>query len=143
MWGRNWGVSSAWCMWGLPWGVCFVRLVLGRNYVWCLAIIVIFMRFGHTGAKRCEGCLKVINCGWWKSQKGDSFHRKRRFSPCNTAILWKFIASLTGYILKLILSDTSFHYIAVVIRVWGWQGRKCNSECPNHINIEWAIPENF
>ena len=51
--------------------VCFVGLVVGRNYVWCLVIVVIFMGFGQAGAKRCGGCLKVISWGWWcKSQKG-------------------------------------------------------------------------
>ena len=44
--------------------VCFVGPVLGRNYVWCLVIVAIFMRFGQAGAKRCGGCLKVINCRW-------------------------------------------------------------------------------
>ena len=123
--------------------VCFVGLVLGRKYIWCLVIVAIFMRFGQAGAKRRGGCLKVINCGWQKSQKGDSFHREGRFSLCNTTILWNFIASLTGYILKLILSDTSFHHITVVLRVWGWQDQKCNSKCSNYINIEWTIPEKF
>ena len=83
--------------WGLE--VCFVGLALGRYYVWCLVIVVIFMRFGQAGAKRCGGYLKVINCRWQKSQKGDSFHREGRFSLCNIAISWNFIASLTGYIL--------------------------------------------
>ena len=86
--------------------VCLVALVLGRNYVWCLFIVAIFMRFGQAGAKRC----KVINCKWRKSQKGDSFHREGRLSLCNTAILWNFIASLTGRILLLILLDTSLLY---------------------------------
>ena len=39
--------------------------------------------------------------------------------------------------------DTSFHYTAVILRVWDWQSQKCNSKCPNDINTEWAIPENF
>ena len=30
--------------------VCFVGLVVGGNYVWCLVIVVIFM--GFEGAKR-------------------------------------------------------------------------------------------
>ena len=30
--------------------VCFVGLVVGGNYVWCLVIVAIFMGFG--GAKR-------------------------------------------------------------------------------------------
>ena len=36
--------------------VCFVGLVVGRNYVWCLVIVVIFMGFG--GAKRWGKALK-------------------------------------------------------------------------------------
>ena len=68
--------------------VCFVGLVVERICVWCLAIVAIFMGFGQAGAKRCGGCLKVINWGWrCKSQKGSSFHREDRFSLCNTAVL--------------------------------------------------------
>ena len=67
--------------------VCFVGLAVGRNYVWCLVICVIFMRFGQAGAKRCGGCLKVIDWGWRKPQKADSSHTEDRFSLCNTAIL--------------------------------------------------------
>ena len=53
-----------------------------------LAIVVIFMGFGQAGAKRCGGCLKVINWGWrCKSQKGGSSHREGRFSPFNAAVL--------------------------------------------------------
>ena len=124
--------------------VWFVGLVVGRNCVSCLVIVVIFMGFGQAGAKRCGGCLKVINWGWrCKSQKRGCFHREGRFSLCNTAVLWNFIASLTGYILQKILLDASFHYTTVVLRVWVWQGQKCNSKCPNDINTEWAIPEKF
>ena len=46
--------------------------------------------------KKMWACLKVIKCRWRKSQKGDSFHREDRFSLCNAAILWNFIATLTG-----------------------------------------------
>ena len=96
--------------------VCFVGLVVERICVWCLVIVAIFMGFGQAGAKRCGGCLKVINWGWrCKSQKGGSFHREGRFSLCNTAVLWNFIASLTGYILQKILSDTSLHYITALL----------------------------
>ena len=49
------------------------------NYVWWLAIVVIFMRFGQAGAKRCGGCLKVINWGWRKLQKGTLFIGKAGF----------------------------------------------------------------
>ena len=80
--------------------VCFVGLVVGRICVWYLVIVVIFMGFAQAGAKRCGGCLKVINLGWrCKSQKGGCFHREGRFSLCNTAVLRNFIASFTGYIL--------------------------------------------
>ena len=45
----------------------------------------------------------VISWGWQcKSQKAGSFHRQDRFSLCNTAALWNFIASLSGYILQKI-----------------------------------------
>ena len=75
-----------------------MTLVVGRICVWCLVIVVMFMGFGQAGATRCGGCLKVINWGWrCKSQKEGSFHRKGRFSLCNTAVLWNFIANLTGY----------------------------------------------
>ena len=80
--------------------VSFVGLVVERICVWYLAIVAIFMEFGQAGAKRCGGCLKVINWGWQcKSQKGDSFHRESKFSLDNTAVLQNFIATLTGYIL--------------------------------------------
>ena len=59
--------------------VCFVGLVVERICVWCLAIVAIFMGFGQAGAKRCEGCLKVINWGWQcKSRKGGYFRREGR-----------------------------------------------------------------
>ena len=41
--------------------VCFVGLVKEKNYVWCIVMVVIFMGFGLVRAKRCGGCLKVIN----------------------------------------------------------------------------------
>ena len=44
--------------------VFFLGLVVGRNYVWCLVRVVISMALGQAGAKRCGGCLKVINWGW-------------------------------------------------------------------------------
>ena len=49
-------------------------LVVERICVWCLVIVAIFMGFGQARAKRCGGCLKVINWGWrCKSQKGALF----------------------------------------------------------------------
>ena len=49
-------------------------LVVGRNYVWLLVIVVIFMGFGQVGAKKSGRCLKPINWGWrCKSQRGAIF----------------------------------------------------------------------
>ena len=68
--------------------VCFVGLVVERICLVPCHIAAIFMGFGQAGAKRCGGCLKVINWEWqYKSQKGDSFHREGRFLLCNTAVL--------------------------------------------------------
>ena len=58
--------------------VCFVGLVVERICVWCLAIVVIFIGFGQSGAKRCGGYLKVINWEWpCKSQKRALFIGKK------------------------------------------------------------------
>ena len=83
-------------MWGLPWGLLCGTSVRKDLCVWCLVIVVIFMGFEQAGAKRCGGCLKVIN---WRcvTKRGLFSYREDRFSLCNTAILWNFIASPTGY----------------------------------------------
>ena len=87
-------------MWGLPWDLlCWASGIKYLCMVPCHSCHT-FMGFGQAGTKRCGGCLKIISWGWrCKSQKGGSFHRESRFSLCNTAVLWNFIASLTGYIL--------------------------------------------
>ena len=104
-------------------------LVVGRSYVWCLVIIVIFMGFGQAEAKRCGGCLKVINWGWRrKSQKGGSFHREERFSLLYCETLLKVLLGI---------------YCKRFYCVRGWQGQKCNSKCPNDINTDGVIPEKF
>ena len=52
-------------------------LVVGGNYVWCLVIVFIFMRFGQAKAQRCGGRFKVINWGWLcKAQREGSFYRE-------------------------------------------------------------------
>ena len=38
-------------------------LVVGRNYVWYLVIVVVFIGFGQVGAKRCGGMLKSHHFG--------------------------------------------------------------------------------
>ena len=53
-------------------------LVVGRNYVWCLDIAVIFMGFEQAGAKRCGEWFKVINWGGNAShERGILFKGKR------------------------------------------------------------------
>ena len=52
--------------------VCFVGLVLGRNYVWYLVIVVIFMRFGQAGAE-VWGMLKIHQLRVAKVTKGRLF----------------------------------------------------------------------
>ena len=54
--------------------VCFVGLVVGGNYIWCLVIVVIFV--GSAGAKRWRGgggLFKVIIWG------GNASHKDRQF----------------------------------------------------------------
>ena len=119
-------------------------LVVQRICVWCLVIVAIFTGFGQARAKRCGGCLKVISWGWrCKSQKGDSFHREGRFSLCKTAVLWNFIASLTGYILKKILLDTSFHYTTVVLLVWGRQSQSATQSVLMILTLNGLFKKNF
>ena len=127
-------------MWGLK--VCFIGLVVGRNYVWCLVIFVIFMEFGQAWAKRCEGCLKVINWGCQsKSQKGGLSHREDRFLLCNAAALSNFTANLTGYILK------RFYLIPLLTTLLLFYvfefGKAKNSKCPNNATTERAILKIF
>ena len=64
--------------------VCLVGLGVRGNYVRCLVVVVINMKFG--GAKRCEGSLKSSFCGvvvkagagWvlegYEPQRGTSFY---------------------------------------------------------------------
>ena len=69
MQGRRGGVISAW--WQVRTALRFaLGLMVGGNYVWCLVIVAIFMRFGQAGAKRCGGRFNVIN---W----GDNAYHKR------------------------------------------------------------------
>ena len=113
--------------------VCFVALVVKRICVWCLVIVAIFMVWEMLKSHQLGVKMQVT--------KGGSFHRESRFSLCNTAILWNFIAyglyTVKGFIMYF------FHYTAVALCVWDWQSQKCNSKCPNDINTEWAIPEEF
>ena len=58
--------------------VCFVGLVLGRNYVWCLDIVVIFLRFGQAGAKKVWGMLKSHQLQVAKVKKEGLFSKGRQ-----------------------------------------------------------------
>ena len=79
--------------------VCFVGLVVERICVWCLVIVVIFMGFGQAEAKRCGGCLKVINWGSNKSHKRGTLSIGKAGSQYVKLLYCETIASLTGYIL--------------------------------------------
>ena len=57
--------------------VCFVGLVVGGNYIWCLVIVVIFV--GSAGAKRWGGLFKVIIWGGNASLKDGQFLWGRGF----------------------------------------------------------------
>ena len=71
---EQWGIQFSLVTCGDCLEVCFVRLVVGSNYVWCLVKVVIFVGFEKAGAKRCGGCSKVISWGWrCKSKKGTVF----------------------------------------------------------------------
>ena len=115
------------CLW-----VCFVGLVVGRTCVWYLVSSHIYKIWANRG-KNVWWMLKSHQLG--VAMEGGSFHREGRFSLCNTAVLWIFNASFTGYILWKVLLDTSFHYTTVVLRLWGWQSQKCNSKYPNTMSF--------
>ena len=90
------------------------------------------MGFGQAGAKRCGGCLKVINWGWrCKSQKGALFLGKAG-SHCVMLLSCEvFLQVLLGIYCKRFYWIPSFHYTTVLLRVWGLQSQTCNSKCPN------------
>ena len=53
--------------------VCFVRLVVGENYIWYFIIVFIFMGFGQAGAKHVGDALNSSNGGSNATQKGGDF----------------------------------------------------------------------
>ena len=56
--------------------LCFVGLVLGENYVWCLVIVVILMGFGQARAKRYGILFKSHELGWQCTpQEPNSFYK--------------------------------------------------------------------
>ena len=73
--------------------------------------------------------------------KGGSFHREGRFSLCNTALLWNFIANLTGYILWKILLDTSLLLLFYVFEVA--TAKSATQSVLMILTLNWAIPEKF
>ena len=96
-------------MWGLPWGL--LRGTSGRKEL-CMVPYNSCHIYGiwTSRSKKEWEILKSHQLGGWRtSEKGDSFHREGRFSLCNTALLWNFIASLTGYILIALYIYTSIY----------------------------------
>ena len=75
--------------------VCLMGLGVGGNYVWCLAIVVIFMRTG--GAKRWGAGGSVLKPIFEVANHdgGGSFYVG--ISRYVILLFWNFIASLTGY----------------------------------------------
>ena len=118
-------------------------LVVQRICVCCLVIVAIFTGFGQARAKRCGGCLKVINWGWrCKSQKGDSFIGKAG-SHCVILLYCEvFLQVLLSIYCKRFYWIPSFHYTTVVLCVWGWQSQKCKSKCPNE-TMNGLFQKNF
>ena len=84
-------------MWGLLWGLlCGAS---GRKDL-CIVPCHSCHIYGiwTSRSKKVWGMLKSHQLGVvMQVTKGGSFDRKGRFSLCNTAVLWNFIASLTGY----------------------------------------------
>ena len=84
--------------------VCFVGLVVGGNYIWCLVIVVIFV--GSAGAKRWGGgggrdSLKSSFGVAMQATRTDSFYGEGGFSLCNTAVLKFYCKSY--WVLQIIL----------------------------------------
>ena len=130
-------------LWGLPWGLLSgtsVRKKLCIVFCHSCHIYEIWTRW----SKRCGGCLKVINCGWRKSQKGDSFQRKAG----SHYVILLYCETLLQVLLGIYCNwfywiPTSFHYVTVILCVWCWQDQNCNSKCPNYINIELGYSKKF
>ena len=105
-------------MWGLPWGLlCGTS---GRKDL-CMVPCHSCHIFGiwTSRSKKVWGMLKSNHLGvGMQATKRGVFHREGWFSLCDTAVLWNFIASLTGYILWKILLDTSFHYTTLLLYVF-------------------------
>ena len=59
--------------------------MVGGNYVWCLAIVVIFMGSGE--AKRWGDALKSLFGVAMQAKRRENFYEKGGFSLCNTAVL--------------------------------------------------------
>ena len=90
-------------MWGLPWGL--LCETSGRKDL-CMVPCHSSHIYGiwTNRSKKVWGMLKSHQLGVVMQVTkggggggGGSFHREGRFSLCNTAVLWNFIASLTGY----------------------------------------------
>ena len=112
MWRRSGRVSSAW------WHVrTALRFALGKDLcmVPCHSCHIYLWDLDKQEQKGVGACLTFKNWGCQcKSQNGGSFQRESRFSLCNTAVLWNFIASLTGNILEKIILDTSLYYCCFI-----------------------------
>ena len=124
LWGRGEGASEEYLK------VCFVGLVVSENYVWCLAIFVIFMGFWIWRIKKEVGdALKSpFAVAMQAASRGrDSFNEEVGFPLCNNAAL-KLYLSLTGYckrFYRMHLFSIFLLFHLFCIYYWDWQGQKC------------------
>ena len=104
---------------------CFVWLVVRGNYVWCLIIFVIFMRFG--GVEVGDALKSSFGLG----NPWGNFNGKEGvgFSLYVILLCWNFV---TGYCEKIhrippFLIFLLFHLFYIY---WDWKDQKCKLKCP-------------
>ena len=134
LWGRGEGASEEYLK------VCFVGLVVSENYVWCLAIFVIFMGFWIWRIKKEVGdALKSpFAVAMQAASRGrDSFNEEVGFPLCNNAAL-KLYLSLTGYckrFYRMNLFSIFLLFPLFCIYYWDWQGQKCKLKYPKILRL--------
>ena len=128
-------------MWGLPCGLLWGTS--GRKDLYMVPCYSChFYGIWTSRSKNVWGMLKSHQLGVvMQVTKGGSFHREGRFSLCNTAVLWNFIANLTGYILWKILLDTSLLLLFYVFEVA--KARSATQSVLMILTLNWAILEKF